>query len=181
MNLKTLLTENEAIYEISRACERSINIIGPQVKDVDRELDIAGCIEKTLYCMLDAGCSAEEISEILDASTINNYDIDEENDYYIDLDYVITNFHPMSIQDTGIHYERPASVYTAHHKLCVLCKHVTIPDEATDDEILDIMHDKFGIDQDSYIVADMLGNGAMLGVQSLINPDSTFILKKNMA
>lgn len=181
MNLKTLLTENEAIYEISRDCERSIKVIGPQVRDVDRNLDITKCIEETLHRMLDAGCSDGEISEILDASTTNNYDIDDENDYYIDLDYVITNFHPISIQYTGIHYERPVSLYTAHHRLCVLCKHVTIPDEATDDEILDIMHDKFGIDQDSYIVADMLGNGVMLGIQSLINPDSTFILKKNMA
>ncbi len=178
--LINLLTENEELYEINCYTDSAIYIIGPETDNVDRELDVSGCIEDTLHRMIDATFSEDEIYEILRAEKLNGV-YDDENDYYIDLDYIIHNFFPTGVIKTGIVYTRPTSTYTAHHKSTLLCKNISIFDDATDDEILMSMHEKFGINQDLYIVQDMIGDGSIYGIQSLAHNGDLFILKRNVA
>lgn len=182
--LKKMLTDGEAIYMIERIADRPIYVIGPETDDIEHVLDIAGCIEETLHSLLDEAANEEEaediVKEILDADKLLTSDYDDENgDYYIDRDYVIYDFYPVNVIATGIVYERPHSTYTAHCKQTVLCKHLDIPEDATDDEVLYIMKDSFAINPDEFIVKDMMNDGSMYGVQSLVDENLIFILKKN--
>lgn len=178
--LKKLLSEGEAIYVIERLTERPIYIIGDYSENPDRELDVSNCIEYTLHCMLDAGWSDDEISEILDTDKLlasDTYD-DESGDYYIDLNYVIYDFYPIGLSFSGIAYKRPTNSFKAYHKNNILCKNLIVPDNPTNDEILDVMHDKFGINPDDYIVSEM-NDGFIYGVQNLLKNECLFVLKRN--
>lgn len=53
--LKGLLSEDETIYEIVRCAASPVYIIGPVVDDIERKLDLGGCIENVqhhLNCIL---------------------------------------------------------------------------------------------------------------------------------
>lgn len=176
--LADLLMENEEIYEIGRCSAPAIYVIGPKVDNVTRELDVSGCIEETLHRMLDKDWTDEEIFSEIGARKIKEQAYEEDTDYYIDLDYVISEFFPISVIRTGVVYTRPSFIYTARYKDIVLCKHVRIFVEATDEEILDIMHDKFGLEQDLHVVQDLFDDGSMYGIQSLINKNDILLLKK---
>lgn len=113
--LKGLLSEDETIYEIVRCAASPVYIIGPVVDDIERKLDLGGCIEDTLHRMLDAKYGDELILEALHASNVTK--IGEEIDggtYYIDLGYVIYDFYPMQVIDTKHHYKRPSHEYVVH-------------------------------------------------------------------
>ena len=91
--LKGLLSEDETIYEIVRCAASPVYVIGPVVDDIERKLDLGGCIEDTLHRMLDAECGDELILEALHASNVT--EIGEKIDsgtYYIDLGYIIYDF-----------------------------------------------------------------------------------------
>lgn len=135
--LKKLLGRDETIYEIERCAAAPIYVIGPVVEDIDRQLDISGCIEDTLHRMLEAGCDEKLVYEALHASLdYDTFGCDSDSDYSIDLGYVIYDFYPMHVIDTGNHYERPVHEYTVHFWDKVLCQHLEIPDDAADEEIL---------------------------------------------
>lgn len=176
--LKKLLTSDEAIYKISRCGGLPVYIVGPIVTDVDRQLDISGCIEDTLHRMLDAELSDADIFEVLHASKCDDT-YDESVDYYIDMDYIIYSFLPIAVTDIGVHYERPVSVYTVHYWDKVLCKHLVLPDDTTDDEVLESLSNVLGINPDDYIVNDIREDGTMFGVQSIMDDSKLLVLMKN--
>lgn len=96
--LKKLLGRDETIYEIERCAAAPIYVIGPVVEDIDRQLDISGCIEDTLHRMLEAGCDEKLVYEALHASLdYDAFGCDSDSDYSIDLGYVIYDFYPMRV------------------------------------------------------------------------------------
>ena len=101
--LKELLCEGERVYELTRCASSSVYFIGPETDDINH-MDVSGALEDTLHRMVDAGFTEEEIAEHLCAYQDSDA-MDDDDCYYIDLDYVIYDFYPMSILDTGIHYE----------------------------------------------------------------------------
>ena len=101
--LKELLCEGERVYELTRCASSSVYFIGPETDDINH-MDVSGALEDTLHRMVDAGFTEEEIAEHLCAYQDSDA-MDDDDCYYIDLDYVIYDFYPMSIIDTGIHYE----------------------------------------------------------------------------
>lgn len=73
----------DANYYVKRS------FIIPKTPDIDY-LDIAGCIEDTLHRLIEIGMSDEGIFEMLGAEKITEDNpFNEEEDYYIDLDYFI--------------------------------------------------------------------------------------------
>ena len=100
--LKELLSEGERVYELTRCASSSVYFIGPETDDIDH-MDVSGALEDTLHRMVDAGFTEEEIAEHLCAYQDSDA-MDDDDCYYIDLDYVIYDFYPMSILDIGIHY-----------------------------------------------------------------------------
>ena len=66
--LKELLKENEAIYEVTCCASKSTYIIGPVVEDINRDIDLSGCIEETLHRMLENGCLDSDIFCVLSAT-----------------------------------------------------------------------------------------------------------------
>lgn len=181
--LKKLLGWDEAVYEVGRMTDQPIFVIAPATDNIDRDLNVTGAIEGTLHCMLDNGMSDEDIYEILRAEKVEPETETEDEDYYIDLDYVIRSFLPINVTDTGIRYERPKHAYTIHHKDNVLCKRFELPDDATDDEILTLLSEKIGIDPDRYIVHDLHGDGSFLAVQDLVEDEAdsagTMLLRRD--
>ena len=141
--LKELLCEGERIYELTRCASSSVYFIGPETDDINH-MDVSGALEDTLHRMLDAEFTEEEIAEHLCAYQDSDA-MDDDDCYYIDLDYVIYDFYPMSILDTGIHYEEPRHTYTVHFFDTVICKNLVIKDDSTDGEILEAMQEKLGI------------------------------------
>ena len=55
--LKRLLGCEETIYEIERCAAAPVYVIGPVVEDINRQLDVSGCIEDTLHLSLIHICS----------------------------------------------------------------------------------------------------------------------------
>ena len=102
--LKELLSEGERVYELTRCASSSVYFIGPETDDIDH-MDVSGALEDTLHRMVDAGFTEEEIAEHLCAYQDSDA-MDDDDCYYIDLDYVIYDFYPMSILDIGIHTKR---------------------------------------------------------------------------
>lgn len=178
MILESLLMEGEEVYEINRYSAPAVYMIGPKVDDVARKLDVSGCIEDTLHRMIDKKCSEDDILDTMGAKKLKEQDYEEDSDYYIDLDYVIPAFFPTSVVRTGVVYTRPSFIYTARYGDIVLCKQVRIFADSTDEEVLNVIHDKFGINQDLYIVQDLFGDGSMYGVQSLTDDNDILLLKK---
>lgn len=175
MILKDLLTEGEAIYCITRCACQPIYIIGPKVEDTYRELDMGGCIEDTLHRLIDNGADDTEIFSILSAAqpdpeektkapsqdddmNMNNLN----DDYDVDLGYVIYDFYPTGIEHTGVEYEEPYStymvvLYTDSNK--ILDTRFQMEDELSDDDILDCLDaagylEKTGHEQDEIIVME---------------------------
>ena len=120
--LKELLCEGERVYELTRCASSSVYFIGPETDDINH-MDVSGALEDTLHRMVDAGFTEEEIAEHLCAYQDSDA-MDDDDCYYIDLDYVIYDFYPMSILDTGIHYEEPRHTYTVHFFDTVICKNL---------------------------------------------------------
>lgn len=168
--LRPLLEEDETIYLVGRCQAMPICIIGPYVDDIGRKLDISGCIEETLHRMIENGCSDEEIRIVLDAQKGNVYDI-EDGDYYIDLYYIIREFYPVSVDYSGILYERPQNTYSV---IQILKAHLaqdewvvdvykdldvnfTISEDANDEEVFDSLRrasylEKIALEEDSLII-----------------------------
>lgn len=161
--LKELLCEGERVYELTRCASSSVYFIGPETDDINH-MDVSGALEDTLHRMVDAGFTEEEIAEHLCAYQDSDA-MDDDDCYYIDLDYVIYDFYPMSIIDTGIHYEEPQHTYTVHFFDTVICKNLVIKDDATDDEILEAMQEKLGINPEEFIVNDVRGDGTLIGTR----------------
>ena len=178
--LKGLLQEGEAVYEVSCMSATPIFIIGE--KD-STQLDISGCIEDTLHRLLEAGGNAETIYAVLSAEpddTNGSLDDDGTDTYYIDLGYVIHGFYPVCITFTGLEYKPPVCEYTLHYWDKVICSHFELPEDATDEEVLDGLHDLVGLNPEEFIVQDMKNDGSMLGAKSLLNDKETFVLMKNL-
>ena len=179
--LRILLGVDETIYEIERCAAASVYVIGPIVDDVERQLDVSGCIEDTLHRMIDAGCSEEEISETLSAKIdMDAFSGDDESVYSIDLGYVIYDFYPIQVIDTGNHYKRPSHEYTVHFWDKIICQHLEIPDDATDEEILEASTAILGINPDEFICEDVREDGSMLSVQNVLDSNIMFILMRNL-
>lgn len=179
LRLRKMLKDGESIYKIQRLNGGYIYVIGTTVDDVARELDISGCIEETLHSLLDEGYPDEVIEEILNADKLQSGDTyDEDNDYYIDKDYVIESFEPVHVEKVE-DYHRPVDIYVVYGKQeYPLCKYFEIPEDPTDDEILEAMKDRFAIDPEEYIVQDLFDDGgSVYGVQS-IDRKYIFILKR---
>lgn len=178
--LKKLLGRDETIYEIERCAAAPIYVIGPVVEDIDRQLDISGCIEDTLHRMLEAGCDEKLVYEALHASLdYDTFGCDSDSDYSIDLGYVIYDFYPMHVIDTGNHYKRPVHEYTVHFWDKVLCQHLEIPDDAADEEILTAVSDILGINTEEFICEDVRNDGSMLSVQHVLDGNIMFVLMQN--
>ena len=126
---------------------------------------------------MDAGFTEEEIAEHLCAYQDSDA-MDDDDCYYIDLDYVIYDFYPMSILDTGIHYEEPRHTYTVHFFDTVICKNLVIKDDATDDEILEAMQEKLGINPEEFIINDVRGDGALIGIQNLLDESVLLVIQR---
>lgn len=125
--LKELLCEGERVYELTRCASSYVYFIGPETDDINH-MDVSGALEDTLHRMVDAGFTEEEIAEHLCAYQDSDA-MDDDDCYYIDLDYVIYDFYPMSIIDTGIHYEESQHTYTVHFFDTVICKNLVIKDD----------------------------------------------------
>ena len=180
--LKGLLSEDETIYEIVRCAASPVYIIGPVVDDIERKLDLGGCIENTLHRMLDAECGDELILEALHAANVT--EIGEEIDsgtYYIDLGYIIYDFYPVQVINTGHHYKRPSHEQVVHFWDKIICSHLEIPDDPTDEEVLEIVSSHFGLNQDELICEDVRNDGTMIAVQNVLDDGNMIILmqKKN--
>lgn len=179
LRLRKMLKEGESIYKIQQLNGGNIYVIGTTVNDICRELDISGCIEETLHSLLDEGYSDEVIEELLNADKLQSGDeYDENDDYYIDKDYVIEGFAPVHIEKVE-DYRRPIDTYVVYGKQeYPLCKHFEIPEDPTDDEVLELMKERFAIDPDEYIVYDLFDDGgSVYGIQST-DRKNMFILKR---
>lgn len=176
--LKELLKENEAIYEVTCCASKSTYIIGPVVEDINRDIDLSGCIEETLHRMLENGCLDSDIFCVLSATKEDTKQEQHESDYNIDLGYVICDFYPTGIVETGICYEQPMIAYTVHYWDTVLCKNFTVEEDATDEELLQAMGDKFGFNTEEYIVNDVRDDGTLIGVQDVLDDTLLFVLKR---
>lgn len=175
--LKGLLGEDETIYEIVRCAAAPVYVIGPVVEDISRQLDIAGCIEDTLHRMLDAKCTDEQISEVMNTSKIDgDYFFFDGSMHYIDLGYIIYDFYPVSIIDTENHYKRPTHEYVLHYWDRIICQHLEIPDDATDEEILEAVTAVTGINPDEFICFDIRDDASMIAVQHVLDDSIMLIL-----
>lgn len=176
--LKELLEEDEAIYEITCCASKSTYIIGPVVEDIERDIDMSACIEDTLHRMIKKKCSDDDIFCVLSATQENTKQENHESDYYIDLGYVICDFYPTGIIETGIRYEQPMVTYAVHYWDIVLCKNFAVKEDATDEELLQAMGDKFGFNTEEYIVNDVREDGTLIGVQNVLDDTLLFILER---
>lgn len=174
--LKELLCKGERVYELTRCASSPVYFIGPETDDIDH-MDVSGALEDTLHRMVDAEFTEEEIAEHLCAYQDSDA-MDDDDCYYIDLDYVIYDFYPMSIIDTGIHYEEPQHTYTVHFFDTVICKNLVIKDDATDDEILEAMQEKLGINPEEFIVNDVRGDGTLIGIQNLLDESVLLVIQR---
>ena len=175
--LKELLKENEAIYEITCCASKSTYVIGPVVEDIERDIDLSGCIEDTLRRMIKKGYADDDIFYVLSA-TKESTDDHHESDYYIDLGYVICDFYPTGIIQTGICYKQPMVTYAVHYWDTVLCKNFTVKEDSTDEELLKAMSDKFGFNTEEYIVNDIRDDGTLIGVQNVLDDTLLFFLER---
>ena len=177
--LRGLLSEDETIYEIARCVSAPIYIIGPVVDDIERKLDVSGCIEDTLHRLLDNKYGEDIISEALSAylSSTCSEEFDAAT-YHIDLGYIIYDFYPLHVIDTGNHYKRPSHEYVVHFWDKIICKHLEIPDDPTDEEILGAISNLLGINPDEFICEDVRNDGSMLSVQNVLDDNVMFILMR---
>lgn len=182
--LISLLQEGETVYEVARLSECAVYVIGEKVDDIGlSRLDLSGCIEDTLHRLLESDSKKEEIYAILGAEpddTNGSLDDDGTDTYYIDRGYVIHGFYPIYVSHTGVDYKRPVFEYTLHYWDKIICTHLTIYQDATDDEILEAVSDLVGIRPKEFIVEDMKSDGSMFGVKSLVNDNETFLLIQNL-
>ena len=181
--LRPLLEEGETIYLVGRCQAMPICIIGPYVDDIGKHLDVSGCIEGTLHRMLENGCSDDEIMVVLGAEKGTSYN-EEKDDYYIDLDYVIQEFYPDSVNYSGIMYKRPQNTYLVSQVVKVhLTKdkwvvdiyndldNIAIPEDANDEEVFEALRDasyleKIGLEEDSLIIE---GDDRLMDVVSALD------------
>lgn len=140
--LNPLLMEGEEIYLIHRMCAMPIYVIGPQAEDFDK-LDVSGMIEDTLHRLLENDIDpwdiikAEELEML--RNRLENYDddiYDEEEIYDVDLGYVIHDFYPTLVEKTGCLYNPTAHSYTLICGVDIVDDDVSIPDDASDEEII---------------------------------------------
>lgn len=68
--------------------------------------------------------------------------------------------------------------YTVHYWDTVLCKNFTVMEDATDEELLQAMGDKFGFNTEEYIVNDVRDDGTLIGVQDVLDDTLLFVLKR---
>lgn len=177
--LRGVLREDETIYEIVRCAAAPIYIIGPVVDDIERKLDVSDCIEDTLHRLLGNKYGEDIISEALSAYSSST--CSEQSDaatYYIDLGYLIYDFYPLQVIDTGNHYKRPSHEYVVHFWDKIICKHLEIPDDPTDEEILEAVSNLLGINPDEFICEDVRNDGSMLSVQKVLDDNIMFILMR---
>lgn len=181
--LRGLLSEDETIYEVVRCAAAPIYIIGPIVDDIERKLDVSACIEDTLHRLLDNKYGEDIISEALSAY-LSSTCSEESNaaTYYIDLGYLIYDFYPLRAIDTGNHYKRPSHEYEVCFFDKIICKCLEIPDDPTDEEILEAVSNLIGINPDEFICEDVRDDGSMLSVQNVLDDSIMLILmqKKNV-
>lgn len=175
--LRGLLSDEETIYEIVRCAATPIYIIGPIVDDIENKLDVSGCIEDTLHRLLDNKYGEDIISEALSAylSSTCSEEFDAAT-YHIDLGYIIYDFYPLQVIDTGNHYKRPSHEYVVHFWDKIICKHLEIPDDPTDEEILEAVSNLLGINPDEFICEDVRNDGSMLSVQNVLDDSIMLIL-----
>ena len=68
--------------------------------------------------------------------------------------------------------------YTVHYWDTVLCKNFAVKEDATDEELLQVMGDKFGFNTEEYIVNDVRDDGTLIGVQDVLDDTLLFVLKR---
>lgn len=180
-DMKELLTEGQAVYEIVCMTSSPIYIIGAYVEDIGCELDLSGCIESTLHTMIAAGWTADDIYSCLRAGLCTITDVEDDSFYYIDLDYGIQDFTPMHVLYTSIIYEPEMISYTVRYYDKVLCSHFELTKDATDDEVLEQLEWKFGINPDDFIVNDIRDDGTMLSVQHILDGSMLVLLANQNA
>lgn len=176
--MKKLLTEGQSVYEVMCMTGFPIYIIGNYTEDVAHELDVSGCIEETLHTMLQADWNEEDIYSCLRAESLSSEDINDDYCYYIDLDYGIKDFTPTNVVHTSIRYEPEVIEYTVHYYGKVLCPNFYVKKDATDDEILEQLNDKFGLNPEEFTVNDVRDDGTMLSIQHVLD-DSMLVLLAN--
>lgn len=180
-DMKELLTEGQAVYEIICMTSSPIYIIGAYVEDIGRELDLSGCIESTLHAMIAAGWTADDIYSCLHAGLCTITDVEDDSFYYIDLDYGIQDFTPTHVLYTSIIYEPEMISYTVRYYDKALCSHFELTKDATDDEVLEQLEWKFGINPDDFIVNDIRDDGTMLSVQHILDGSMLVLLANQNA
>lgn len=64
----------------------------------------------------------------------------------------------------------------------IICKCLEIPDDPTDEEILEVVSNLIGINPDEFICEDVRDDGSMLSVQNVLDDSIMLILmqKKNV-
>lgn len=90
-NISTFYDEDERVASFVTDKNYYVKrfFIIPKSPDIDY-IDIAGCIEDTLHRLIDADMDDEGIFEVLGAEKITEDNpFDEDEDYYVDLDYFI--------------------------------------------------------------------------------------------
>lgn len=83
--IEGLLGDDERVAVFGTTGRYYENYVIVPVGDI-RRIDLAGCIEDTLHRMHDGGMTDEEIYAVLGAEKTDDW---SDEDYYIDLDYVI--------------------------------------------------------------------------------------------
>lgn len=177
--LKPLLTAGEAIYRIPRMCAREIYVIGPDVQDIGRQLDLAGCIEDTLHRLLDSDAGEDGVFLVLSAEQVQEC-AEEEGDYWIDLGYAILEFNPVHPVEKVWIYTRPMHMFLAYPVIgseeddegqSILC----LPEDPTDDEVLEAAKETLCIDPETYLPTDT-GNGYLL--HAFVKGDPSYVLSR---
>ena len=57
-------------------------------------------------------------------------------------------------------------------------KPLFIKDDATDDEILEAMQEKLGINPEEFIVNDVRGDGTLIGIQNLLDESVLLVIQR---
>ena len=60
----------------------------------------------------------------------------------------------------------------------VICKNLVIKDDATDDEILEAMQEKLGINPEEFIANDVRGDGTLIGIQNLFDESVLLVIQR---
>ena len=160
--LKELLCEGERVYELTRCASSSVYFIGPETDDINH-MDVSGALEDTLHRMVDAGFTEEKLQNIYVRIRILMQWM---------MMTVITLIWIMSFM-IFIQCQSLIQVFiTKNHGILIQCisltplsaKNLVIKDDATDDEILEAMQEKLGINPEEFIINDVRGDGTLIGI-----------------